>query len=116
MKKIFLAALILSSVEILSLSFVTNEIFAGTAQPILSFLNTASHRDAGAARIDFPATTVTRFVLAIYGEVTPRSEGFFTAKENPSVMPPSVAVMRYFFTMNFAPKVSRYIANSVLNI
>lgn len=111
-----MATLVLLSVEFLSLSLFTNEIFARTAQPISPLLKTASHDDASAAKIDFPVTTAARFVLEMYAELTPRSEGFLTAKVNAGVAPRSVIVVRYFFTMIFAPKVSRYIAKSVLNI
>jgi len=115
-KKILLAALVLSSVEFLSLSFFTNEIFARTAQPISPGLNTGAHGDAGAAKIDLPVTTAVGFVTAMYGELTPRSTGFLSANENAGIVPRNVVVVRYFFTTIFAPKVSRYIANSVLII
>jgi len=115
-KTILLAALVLLSVEFLSLSLFANGIFARTAQPISPLLRTAPHDDASAAQIDFPATTAVRFVLEMYGELTPRSGDFLTAKENAGVSPRNVIVVPYLFTMIFAPKVSRYISKSVLNI
>jgi hypothetical protein len=115
-KTILLAALVLLSLEFLSPSLFTNRIFARTAQPIPPLLKAASHDDGSAAKIDFPATTAARFVLEMYGELTPRSGVFLTAKENAGVSPRSVIVVPHFFTMIFAPKVSRHISKSVLNI
>ena len=115
-KTILLAALVLLSLEFLAPSFFTNRVFYRSAQPIPAQLQAASRDDAGAARIDIPATTAAQFALEMYGELTPRSAGFFTAKENPGVPPRRVIVVRQLFTMIFAPKVSRHISKSVLNI
>ena len=114
-KTILLAALALFSLGSLSLSFFTNEVFSRTARPI-ALLNTASDDDARAGKIDFPATTAAHFDLQISGELMPRPGGFLTAKESAGVSPRSVIVVRDFSTMIFAPKVSRYISKSVLNI
>ena len=111
-----MAALVLLSVEFLSLSLFTNEIFAWTAQPISPLLKTASHDDASAAKMDFAVTTAARFVLEMYGEPTPRSRVFLTAKENAKVSLRSFVVVRLFSRIILALKVSRYIAKSVLNI
>jgi hypothetical protein len=115
-KKIFLAALILSSVDLLSLSFFTNDIFARTPPPFLPRLKTTARGGAHAAKMDLSALIATRAILAMDGELTPRSLGFFTVIENRGVTPRSLVVVRYFLTMIFAPKVSRYVANSALNI
>ena len=114
-KTILLAALALLSLESLSLSLFTNGVFSRTARPI-PLLNTASHDDARAGKIDFPATTAVHFDLQISGELMPRPAGFLTAKETAGVSPRSVIVVRHFPTMIFAPKVPRYISKSVLNI
>jgi hypothetical protein len=115
-KKILLAALVLSSLEFLSRDLFTDGIFSRAAQPFPALLNTGSHGGAGAAKLDFPATPAGRFVLEVYGEPTPRSGGFLTAKETAGVSRPSVTLVAHFFRMIFAPKVSLYISNSVLNI
>jgi hypothetical protein len=115
-KTILLVALALFSLEPLSLSVFTKEVFSRTARPIPPLLNSASHDDSTAGKIDFPATTAVHFDLQISGELMPRSGGFLTAKENAGVSPRSVIVVRHFSTMIFAPKVPRYIFKSVLNI
>ena len=115
-KKILLAALVLLSLEFLSLGLFTNGIFSRTAEPIPPLQKAASHGDANAAKLDVPATTAAVFVLETYGELTPRSGGFLTVKETAGVSPRSVIVVPHCFRMIFAPKVSRYIAKSVLNI
>ena len=115
-KTILLAALVLLSLESLSLSLFTKGVLSRTARPIPPLLNAAPHDDASAGEIDFPATTAAHFDLQISGELTPRSGGFLTAKETAGVLPRRVIVVPHFSTMIFTPKVSRYISKSVLNI
>jgi hypothetical protein len=116
MKTILLAALALLSLESLSLTLFNKEVFSRTARPIPPLLNTASHDDARAGKIDFPATTAAHFDLQISGELMLRPAGFLIAKEAAGVSPRSVIVVRHFSTMIFAPKVPHYISKSVLNI
>jgi hypothetical protein len=71
--------------------------------------------DGKAVELDSPAETEDRFVER-YGERTPRSGYFLTAKKNAGVSPRSFVVVPLFFSINLAPKVSRYIFKSVLNI
>jgi len=116
LKTIFLAALVSSSLGFLSPSFFTNGAIDRSAQPVTALPKAASHDVAGAAEIDIPATPAAHFILEMYGEVPPRSEGFLTTSENAGVPPRSVIVVPHLFTVIFAPKVSRYISKSVLNI
>jgi hypothetical protein len=115
-KTIFLAVLVLSSLGFLSPSLFTSGVFCWSAQPVPALPKVASHTLAGAAEIDIPTTTAAHYILEIYGELAPRSEGFFTVNDNAVVPPRSVIVVPLLFTMIFAPKVSRYISISVLNI
>jgi hypothetical protein len=115
-KTIFLVALVLLSLEFLSPSLFTNGVFYRSAQPIPVPLKPVSHDDANAAKIGIPATTAADLVLEIYGELTPRSESVLASNENTGVARPSDFVVPHVITVIFAPKVSRYISKSVLNI
>jgi hypothetical protein len=81
--------LILSSVEFLSLSFFTNDIIARTALPILPRLKTTARGRVCPAKIDLSALIATRTVLAMDGELTPCSLGFYTVIKTRGVTPRS---------------------------
>jgi hypothetical protein len=115
-KTILLAALVLLSLEFLSPSPFTNRVFYRSAQPIPVKLTPISHNVAGAAKIDIPATTAADLVLEMYGELTPRSGSVLVSNENAGVARRSVIVVPHVFIVILAPKVSRYISKSVLNI
>jgi hypothetical protein len=117
-KTILLAALVLLSLAFLSPSLFTSGAIDRSAQPIPAVLKATSHDNAGAAKakINIPATTAAQFILEMYGELPPRSEGFLTTSENAGVARPSVIVVPHVFLGILAPKVSRYISKSVLNI
>jgi hypothetical protein len=115
MKKILWASLVLLILECLSLGVFINGTFSRTPQPIAPVLRAASHIDSGAAKFESHAKTAVRFVLEMYGELAPRSPAFLTAKEIGAV-----SLRRFIFVPLFrvilAPKVSRYVTRSVLNI
>jgi hypothetical protein len=115
-KKKLSALSVLFSLEFLSLGFLANGAFSWSTQHVLPLLKVASHTDAGAMTLDSPAKTDGRFVLERYSEPTPRSGSFLTAKENAKVSLRSFVIIRLFFRIILAPKVSRYISKSVLNI
>jgi hypothetical protein len=115
-KKILFAASVLLSLQFLSLGFFINRTFAWSRQHVPPLLNTALQIDATAAKLDSPPKTHSRFVLERSGELTPRSEGFLTAKETAGVSRPRLVVIAPCFRNILAPKVSRYIAKSVRNI
>jgi hypothetical protein len=118
MKTILLAVLGLLSLEFFSPSLFTNGVFYRSAQPIPAALKATSHDNAGAAKakLNIPATTAADLVLETFGELTPRSEIVLIANENAGVATRSVIVVPHVFRVIFAPKVSRYISKSVLNI
>ena len=107
---------VLFSLEFLSLGFFTNGTFSWSTHYVPPLLKTASHTHARAVKLDSPAKTDGRFVLERYSEPTPRSGVFLTARENAKVSLQSFVVGPFFFRMILAPKVSRYISKSVLNI
>ena len=98
---------VLLSLEFLSLGFFINGTF--------SWSNQHPPPSLKAAKFDSPAKTEGRSVEK-YSELTPRSGDFLTAKKNAGVSHRSFIVVPLFFRINLAPKVSRYIFNSVLNI
>ncbi|MGH7795356.1 MAG: hypothetical protein ACREQ2_10730 [Candidatus Binatia bacterium] len=112
-----MALLVLLSLQVLSQDLFSGGNFSPTDPPITPRLKAASHTLARAAKLDFPATPAGRFVLEMYGELTPRSGDFLSAKEPAGVslrsfivVPPSVRMII------LAPKVSRHLSKSVLNI
>ena len=96
-KKTALALSVLFSLEFLSLGLFTNGTFSWTNQYVPPLLKAASHTDARAVRLDSPAKTDGGFVLERYGEPTPRSGVFLTAKENVGISPPKLRRQSAFF-------------------
>jgi hypothetical protein len=115
-KKKLSALSVLFGLEFLSLGFLTNGTFSWSTQYVPPLLKAASHTHARAVKLDSPAKTDGRFVLERYGEPTPRSRVFLTAKENAKVSLRRFVVVRLFSRIILALKVSRYISKSVLNI
>jgi len=115
-KNILLASLALFSLESLSRGFFNDGAFSWTTQHRPPLLKLASHANASAVKLDSPAKTNGRFVLERDGELTPHSGGFLTAIENAGVSLQNFIVVPLFFRITLAPKVSRYIFKSVLNI
>jgi hypothetical protein len=106
---------VLLSLEFLSLRVLINGTFSWSNERPPPPLKAASYMDGQAVKFDSPAKTEVRSVEK-YGELTPRSGDFLTAKKNAGVSHRSFIVVPLFFRINLAPKVSRYIFKSVLNI
>jgi len=115
-KNTLFAGAVLLSLEFLSLGFFINRTFAWSSQHVPPLLKTDPQIDATAAKLVSLPQTHSRFVLERSGELTPRSGGFLTAKETAGVSRRSFVVVPLFFRIILAPKVSRYISKSVLNI
>jgi hypothetical protein len=115
-KKTLFVLSALFSLEFLSLGFFTNGIFSWTARHVPPMLKAARHSPDSAVKLDSPAKTDSRFVLERYAEQTPRSAGCLTANENTEFSPRNLRVVPLRFRIILAPKVSRYISKSVLNI
>jgi hypothetical protein len=105
---------VLLSLEFLCLAVFISGTFSWSNQHPPPSLE-ASHMDGKAAKLYSPAKTESGFVERS-GELTPRSDDFLTAKKNAGVSHRSFIVVPLFFRINLAPKVSRYIFKSVLNI
>jgi hypothetical protein len=115
-KKTLVAGSVLLSLEFLCLGFFINRTFAWITQHVPPLLKAAPLIDASAAKLDSPAKTDCGFVSKEHGEPTPPSRVFLTAKENAAVSLRNFIVVPLFFRITLAPKVSRYIFKSVLNI
>jgi hypothetical protein len=115
-KKILLASLAFFSLESLSPGFFNDGAFSWTTQHVPPLLKAASRANASAVKLDSPAKTNGRFVLERDGELTPHSGGFLAAIEKAGVSLRNFIVVPLFFRITLAPKVSRYIFKSVLNI
>ena len=114
--KPLLAALMLLSLGFISVSLLIQGPFARTAQSIPPLQKATSLGDASSAKIGFPAPPAAYFAPEMFGDLTRSSKDFSTAKEIARVLPRSVVVVRHFPITVSAPKVSRYISKSVLNI
>jgi hypothetical protein len=115
-KKKLTALAVLFSLGFLPLGLLTNGTFSWTHPYISPSLKVASHTDARGVKLDFPAKTDGGLVLHSYVEPTPHSGVFLTAKELVGVSRRSFVVSSLFFRIILAPKVSRYISKSVLNL
>ena len=111
-KKKLAALTVLFTLEFLSLGLCTNGSFSGSNQYILA----ATQTDATTVKLGSPAKTDDVFVSGSYGGPTPRSGIFLTAKESLEVSARSFFVSPFFCRIILAPKVSRYISKSVLNL
>jgi len=115
-KKKLSALSVLLGLEFLSLGLFTHGTFSWANQHVPPLLKAASQTDATAVILDSSEKTDYGFVSNEHGELTPRSGIFLTAKENRNISLRSFVVVRLFSRIILAPKVSRYISKSVLNI
>lgn len=115
-KKIILAALVLSSLQFLSLSVFIKGAFCQSAQLDPALPKPSFPEDAGDAKIDVPMTAAAQSAFEIYGDLTQRLGGFLISNETLRVSPRMVIVVPRLFTLISAPKVSRGISKSVFNI
>src|SRR5262245_53584717 len=111
-KKKLAALAVLFSLEFLSLSLFIGGAFSSTNQLIPAAVDTA----ACALAFDSPVKTDGGVVLESNGEPTSRSAAFFIVTENSGIFIRSFVFGRLFFRITLAPKVSRYISKSVLNL
>jgi len=111
-KKKLVALAVLFSFEFLSLSLFTGGTFSWTKQHIPAAVETG----AGVFKLDSPATTDGGLVRESYGEPTSRPAGFFIVTENLGIFIRSFVVRSLFFRIALAPKLSRFISKSVLNL
>lgn len=115
-KKQLTALSVLASLEFLSLGFFTHGTFSWSTQYVPPLVKAASQTDAKAVKLDSPAKSDSRFVFKGVWRTDTRSGSFLTAKENAGVSFRSFVVLPVFSTIILAPKVSRYIFKSVLNL
>lgn len=111
----------MASLVLLSLQFLSQTLFANGGSlsvtlPATPLLTAASHIRASAAELSSPAETDGRFILEGLSEPTPRSGAFLAAKEAVRGSPRGFIVRTIFGGLILAPKVSRYLSKSVLNI
>jgi hypothetical protein len=111
-KKKLAALAVLFTLEFLSLGLCTNGSFSWSNQYILA----ATQTDATTVKLGSPAETDDVFVFGSYGEPTPRSGIFLTAKQSLGMSARSFFASPFFCRIILAPKVSRYISKSVLNL
>ena len=117
MKKILFVVSVLFGCELLCLAFLTNGNVSWTMQHIPRLLKGTPHINTDAVKLDSPDKTYGRFVREVSDEPTPlRPAGFINAKENAGISLRSFMPVPHRFRSIIAPKVSRYISKSVLNI
>src|SRR5262245_42509264 len=111
-KKKLAAAAVLFSLELLSLGLFNNGTFFWRNQYVLATTQT----DVTTVKLGSPARTDDDFVFRSYGEPTPGSGIFLTAKGSLGIAVQSFVASPLFCRIILAPKVSRYISKSVLNL
>jgi hypothetical protein len=107
---------VLFGLEFFSLGFFAKGISSRTARHVPPLLKTAPHSPESAVTLDSPAKTDSRFILEKYADLTPGSTGFLSANENARFSLKNSRIVPLRFRIILAPKVSRYISKSVLNI
>jgi len=111
-KKKLAALTVLLTLECLSLGLCANGIFSWGNQYILA----AAQTDVTTVKLGSPAKTDDVFVSGSHGGPTPYSGIFLTAKESLEISARSFFASPFFCRIILAPKVSRYISKSVLNL
>jgi len=102
----------LFGLEFLFLGFFTNGIFSWTVRHVAPLLKGAPRTPESTVKLNFPAKTV----LEGYTGATSRSAEFLTANKNAKFSLKNLTTVPLRFRIILAPKVSRYISKSVLNI
>jgi hypothetical protein len=104
------------SFGLLSLGFFIRGTFSWTTEHFPPLVNTASRTDAGVAKSYSLAKADGRVELNAYDEPPPRLGKLLTARVSGKASVISFVIVSFRFRIIFAPKVSRYISKSVLNI
>ncbi len=115
-KKTLFVLLVLFGLEFLFLGVFTNGVFSWTVRHVAPLLKGAPRTPESTVKLKFPANTIRCCDLEGYTEATSRSARFLTANENAEYSLKNLTVVPLCFRINLAPKVSRYISKSVLNI
>ena len=115
-KKQLFTLSVLFSFGFMLLGFFAYGTFSWTTQHVSRSLKAAPRADASVVKQHSPAESGSRVDLKTYDQPTPRSEKFLTAGENADVSLGSFTIVPPHCRVTLAPKVSRYIAKSVLNI
>lgn len=113
MRKPFTTLSVLFGLGLLPLGFFTSGTFSQHVPPLS---NAASRADAGVIGLYSPAQTGGCVDLKAYDEAAPRSETFFSAKQNAPFLLGTSRAFPLRFRMILALKIPRYIFHSVLNI
>ena len=111
-KKQLFTLSVLFSFGFMFLGFFAYGTFSWTTQHVSRSLKAAPCADASVVKQYSPAESGSRVDLKTYDQPTPRSEKFLTA----DVSLRSFTIVPPHYRVTLAPKVSRYIAKSVLNI
>jgi hypothetical protein len=106
-KKKLAALAVLLSLEFVSLSLLTAGTFSWTNRATPATVDS----DAGVVKLGSPVKTDDGVVLESYG-----GQKFFIVPENSGIFIRRLVVGPLFFWITLAPKVSRYISISVLNL
>jgi uncharacterized membrane protein YedE/YeeE len=115
-KKTLFVLSVLFGVEFFSLGFSAKGIFSWTARHVAPLLQAAPHTHDSAVKLESPAKSDGHVVFEKYAELTPDSAGFLTGNGNADFSLRNSRVVSLRFRIILAPKVSRYISKSVLNI
>jgi hypothetical protein len=113
-KKTSLVLCGLFSLGFLTLGLFTNGILSRAARHVPSLFKAVSHTNGSAVQFNSPVTTGGRVIFEKYGEPTPPTGSFATAKQMAESSFRSIVPL--FFRVILTPKVSRHIFKSVLNI
>ena len=115
-KKILWASLAFFSLESLSQVLVTEGTFFRSPPNVPPLFNAVSHNNVRAVKLCTPEKTAGRFAFEKHSEPVSCAADCLAAKENTAVSPRNFLAAPHFFRGILAPKISRYIFKSVLNI
>jgi hypothetical protein len=107
---------VLFGLGFLSLGLLTCATFSWTVQRVSPPLSVTARADGDSVKLHFPAKAGRRVDLTVYDEPTPRSEGFFSAKQSAEFSLRRIMVFPFRFKCILPLTIPRYIFKSVLNI
>jgi hypothetical protein len=107
---------VLFCLEFIPSAFFADGILAARTLHVSPLLTSAPKSDAAPFELGSPAEADGRFGFERYGEPTRRAGDFLTERNRPRLIQRSLPVVPRLFRITLAPKVSRCIRHSVLNI
>ncbi len=115
-KKILVALWLCLGLQFLFGALFAHGVFAGRSRYVPSGPGVASPTDAKKVDLSSPRNNDAEFVFGTCGELTRQSAGFLSARDTAEIYFQNCCAALMPYTVTLAPKASRCIIKSVLNL